>query len=100
MRSPIVLQLFIFYALSMVFGYRGREVWRQLKKESFVEKVNPTTGKKRYIIDQSVMEKNYQLQPSSKELEITDDEEEATTSSSNNNSNNNNNNKKNVCYFP
>ena len=76
MRSPIVLQLFIFYALSMVFGYRGREVWRQLKKESFVERVNPTTGKKRYTIDQSVMEKNYQLRPSSKELEITDDEEE------------------------
>ena len=64
MRSPVVLQLFIFYALSMLFGYRGREAWRQLRKNSFVKQADPNTSKSKYVIDQSIMEKNYQLRPS------------------------------------
>ena len=35
-ESPAVLQQYIYYMLSMTFGYRGREVWYQLRKDSFV----------------------------------------------------------------
>ena len=49
---------------------------KTVEEESFGEKVNLTTGKNSYIIDQSVMEKNNQVRTSSKELEITDEGEE------------------------
>ena len=39
-ESPAVLQQYIYYMLSMTFGYRGREVWHQLKRDSFVEGID------------------------------------------------------------
>ena len=57
--NPTILQQYVYYMLSMTFGYRGREVWRQLRKDSFVEE-RDQHGKLRYVIDQAIMEKNYQ----------------------------------------
>ena len=58
-EDPTVLQLYVYYMLSMTFGYRGREVWHQLKKDCFVE------GRDEFDrpvirVDQALMEKNYQ----------------------------------------
>ena len=36
-EDPTVLQQYIYYMLSMTFGYRGRDILHQLKKDSFVE---------------------------------------------------------------
>ena len=58
-ESPAVLQQYIYYMLSMTFGYRGREVWHQLKRDSFVEDVDEL-GRARITVDQALMEKNYQ----------------------------------------
>ena len=54
-----MLQQYVYYMLSMTFGYRGREVWRQLKKASFKEDKDEV-GRPRITLDQMLIEKNYQ----------------------------------------
>ena len=58
-EDPTVLQLYVYYMLSMTFGYRGREVWHQLKKDCFVEG-RDELGRPVLRVDQALMEKNYQ----------------------------------------
>ena len=57
--DPTILQLYVYYMLSMTFGYRGREVWHQLKKDCFVEG-RDELGRPVLRVDQALMEKNYQ----------------------------------------
>ena len=58
-EDPTILQLYVYYMLSMTFGYRGREVWHQLKKDCFVEG-RDELGRPVLRVDQALMEKNYQ----------------------------------------
>ena len=55
-EDPSVLQLYVYYMLSMTFGYRGREVWHQLKKDPFVEG-RDELGRPVIRADQALMEK-------------------------------------------
>ena len=55
-EDPTVLQQYIYYMLSMTFGYRGREIWHQLKKDSFVER-RDALGRAEISMDQSLMKK-------------------------------------------
>ena len=77
-EDPTVLQQYVYYMLSMTFGYRGREIWHQLKKDSFVEG-RDALGRAEIRMDQSLMEKNYQhTGPSStcrRVTSLTDDPE-------------------------
>ena len=57
--DPTILQLFVYYMLSMTFGYRGREVWHQLRKDCF-EEGRDELGRPIIRVDQALIEKNYQ----------------------------------------
>ena len=58
-EDPTILQLYVYYMLLMTFGYRGREVWHQLRKDAFVEGKDDL-GRAVIRVDQALMEKNYQ----------------------------------------
>ena len=57
--DPTILRLFVYYMLSMTFGYRGREVWHQLRKDCF-EEGRDELGRPIIRVDQALIEKNYQ----------------------------------------
>ena len=77
-EDPRKLQEFVYYMLSMHFGYRGSEIWHQIKHQSFKEGVDEQ-GRPRLMLDQAICEKNYQhTGPNStcrQVITITDDEE-------------------------
>ena len=58
-EDPTMLQQYVYYMLSMTFGYRGRDVWRQLKRDAFRED-RDELGRPRITLDQALIEKNYQ----------------------------------------
>ena len=58
-ENPTKLQEFVYYMLSMNFGYRGNEIWHQLRHHSFKDGVDEH-GRPSLTIDQAISEKNYQ----------------------------------------
>ena len=58
-EDPTTLQQYVYYMLSMTFGYRGREIWWQLRKDNFKEDKDEV-GRPRITLDQAIIEKNYQ----------------------------------------
>ncbi|KAF0304375.1 hypothetical protein FJT64_023799 [Amphibalanus amphitrite] len=58
-ENPKKLQEFVYYMLSMHFGYRGSEIWHQLKHRSFKDDLDEH-GRPRLKLDQAISEKNYQ----------------------------------------
>ena len=75
-EDPKKLQEFIYYMLSMHFGYRGSEIWHQLHHRNFKDGIDET-GKACLTLDQAICEKNYQhTGPNSvcrRVIKITDD---------------------------
>ena len=80
LENPTKLQQYVYCALSMTFGYRGHEIWRQLNKNNFRGNRN-ANGRPCLVIDQAVIKKIIQSngEPNTTSrlmLYVTDDDED------------------------
>ena len=65
--NPTNLQMKVFFEISLHFGRRGREGWRQLTKQSFALKVDPS-GREYLTIIYNEYDKNHQNDECKKQM--------------------------------